>query len=251
MGNEDIVQRLIDGHSLYSYMVPDDCLPTNRPLHSEGFHLPHIIITGDVFWGMSRAAHLIHDPGSIETGIGYFCYTNHPGGLFLSYNPGLNNVTFMSIKRYKAHTFIVKDNWELIWDSGWNEKDQNGSLDHWIKQGLRFKIAMLDGEGVWNIHPVDLPMFHINEGTFNIKTELFDYASILREPETIGSLTEDRRDFFNQKPDSNEGSALSGTCPAFRAYYNLFDNGEYYNFYDIPRGTTQRYKRLKVFCEKG
>jgi len=250
MDNEEIIQELIDGHSLYSYMIPDDSIPTNRPAHSEGFYLPHIVITGDVFWGVTRAVHLIHDPGSSEAGIGSFCYTNHPGGLFIFYNPGLDGVTFMSIKRYKVHTFIVRDNWELIWDSEWEEKHQHNSLDHWIKQGRRFKIAMLDDEDIWNIHPVDLPMFHIDERIFNIKTELFDYANMLRDPQAMGSLTEEHKAFFNKKPDSNKNGTLVGTCPPFRAFYNLFDNGEYYNFYDIPRGTTQRYKRLKVFCEK-
>ncbi|TSA52858.1 MAG: hypothetical protein D4R45_06470, partial [Planctomycetaceae bacterium] len=185
--------------------------------------------------------------------VAHFCYTNHPDGLFFSYSPGLNmngTITFMSIKRYKSHKFIVRDNWELIWDSEWDEKHQNNSLDHWIERGLRFKIAMLDNEDTWNIHPVDLPMFHINEGTFNIKTELFDYASIIRDSKAINNLTEEHKMFFNRKPQSNREGAMSGTCSPFRAFYNLFDNGEYYNFYDVPRGTTQKYKRLRVFCEK-
>ncbi len=253
MDNEEIIQKLINGQSLYSYMIPDDSLSNNRPLHSEGFYLSHIIITGDVFWGMSRTVHLGHYHGSNSYSISHFCYTNHPDSLFFSYSPSLDGndiITLMSIKRYKSHKFIAKDNWRLIWDSEWDEKHQDKSLDHWIKQGLRFKTAMLDDEDIWNIHPVDLPMFHINEGTFNIKTELFGYPGILRNSKSFNDFIEPYRTFFDKKPDSDEEGALSGKCPSFRAFYNLFDNGEYYNFYDIPRGTKQKYKRLMVFCEK-
>lgn len=251
MDNEEIIQKLINGQSLYSYMIPDDSLPTNRPLHSESFYLPNVVITNNVFWGMSRSVHLSYDKDSF--GISHFCYTNHPDGLFFSYSPGLNMngiITFMSIQRYKSHKFIVRDNWKLIWDSEWAEKHQNNRLDDWIELGLRFKIAMLDDENIWNIHPVDLPMHHINRGTFNIKTECFDYVSMIRDSEVFNNFIEHHKTFLDKKPDSNEEGAMSGNCQLFRAYYNLFDSGEYYNFYDIPRGTKQKYKRLKVFCEK-
>jgi hypothetical protein len=156
----------------------------------------------------------------------------------------------MSLKRYKGHKFIVKDNWKLIWDSEWNEKPKNDRLGQWIEQGSRFRIAMLDSENIWNIHPVDLPMLHINEGTFNIKTEHFEYASAVRNTMDIDKLVEANKTFFSTKPESNKDGTLSVKCSPFQGFYNLFDNGEYYNFYDIPRGSTQRYKRLKIFCEK-
>ena len=248
--NNDLIQKLVDGYSLYTYMVPDDAMPTNRPLHCEGFYLPHIIITGDVFWGISRAAHLVHNHGSSNIGILSFYYTNHSNGLFFSYNPGMNGITLMSIKRYKRHKFIFKDNWTLIWDSEWNEKPALYRIDRLIEQGACFKIAMLDDENIWNIHPVDLPMYHINEGTFNIKTEYFEYASAIRNTQQINELIKANETFFNTKPESNKDGTLTGKCVPFHTFYNLFDNGEYYNYYDIPRGSRQRYKRLKVFCEK-
>jgi hypothetical protein len=246
--NDDLIQKLIDGYSLYTYMVPDDSIPTNKPLHCEGFYLPHVLIKDDTFWGMARTVHVSH---SKETfGFGHFAYTNHRSGLFLSYNPSTSNITFMSTKRYKRHEFIVKDNWKLIWDSAWNEKPQDYRIDRVIERGSCFKIAMLDDENIWNVHPVDLPMYHINEGSFNIKTEYFEYAFAIRSTKDIDELVEANKTFFSTKPESNSDGVLHGTCAPFHAFYNVFDNGEYYNFYDIPRGSRQRYKRLKIFCEK-
>ena len=247
MNNDEIIEKLINGYSLYTYMIPDDTIPTNRPLHAEGFYLPHVLITGDVFWGMSRAVHFLHSEK--EFGLVSFCYTNRRGGVFFSYTPDVQNIVFMSLKRYKSHRFVLKDRWELIWDSE-NKNYQNTRIDDCIKQGLSFKVAMLDVENMWNIHPVDLPMYHINERRFSIRTEYFDYASILRQPENIDSFVREHKMFFSKKPESNKDGTLRGNCPPFRSFYNLFDNSEYYNFYDIPRGSRQRYQRLKVFCEK-
>ena len=156
----------------------------------------------------------------------------------------------MSTKRYKRHEFIAKNNWNLIWDSEWKEKPDNHKIDQILCHGSRFKIAMLDDENIWNIHPVDLPMYHTNEGTFNIKTEYFDYAGTIRSTKDIKELVEANKMFFSTKPESNRDGTLSGKCAPFHAFYNLFDNGEYYNFYDIPRDSKQKYKILKVFCEK-
>lgn len=248
--NDEVIRKLIDGHSLFSYMTPDDSLPTNRPLHSEGFYLPHIIITGDVFWGMSRTVHFYHRHGSKMSGIAHFGYTNHCKNLFFGYTPTTYEHSFMSLKRYKNHIFVVKDNWKLIWDSKLNNKQQNKRLNDYIKQGLQFKIAMLDSENIWNIHPVDLPMYNINEETFNVKSEFFDYPGIIRNSEAIDTMAEANKTFFSRKPESNKDGILYSKCMPFRAFYNLSDNGRYYNYYDIPRRSKQNYKRLRIFCEK-
>ena len=131
MNYGEVVQKLINGYSLYTYMVPDDSLPRNRPLHAEGFYLPHILITGDVFWGMSRSVHLLHWKNWF--GILSFCYSNHPGGLFFSYNTELRDIVFMSLKRYKRHKFVLKDKWELIWDFESKEKYPVSRIDYLIE----------------------------------------------------------------------------------------------------------------------
>ncbi len=247
-GNDDLIQKLIDGYSLYTYMVPDDSMPTNRPLHCEGFYLPHIIVTDKIFWAMGRTVHMFHTDEIY--GAVHFCYTNHSDGIFFSYNPLTSIIVFMSTQRYKRHEFIVRDQWNLIWDSSWDEKPQDQRIDRLIERGGRFKVAMLDSENIWNIHPVDLPMYHINEGSFNIKTEYFEYALAIRNAQEITKLDEASKAFFHNKPESNQNGTLRAKCRSFHAFYNVFDSGEYYNLYDISRGSKQRYKRLKIFCEK-
>ncbi|MFC1821086.1 hypothetical protein ACFL9T_00125 [Thermodesulfobacteriota bacterium] len=84
-----------------------------------------------------------------------------------------------------------------------------------------------------------------------MKTELCQYPMILRMPEALRRFVECNKEFFGRKPKNNDdGTLLLNNAHPFVSYYNLSDDGSYYNFYDIPRGTTQEYKRLKIFCEK-
>jgi hypothetical protein len=249
MNENEMITKLIDGDSLYTYMVPDDRMPSNRPLHSEGFYLPHVLIKGDIFWGMSRPAHLGHVCGE-GLGVSMFCYTNGFGGIFASYNPGMKRMHLMQPNRYKTHRFILKEEWNTIWDSELEEAYPNKAIHAAIKRGVSFKVAMLDVENIWNIHAVDLPVYYINTETFEIKTECIDYPAIAREIETINRLAEEYQAYFNSKPTCNEDGVLTISCNAFKSFYNLSCDGDYENVYDIPRGSRQRYKRLKVFCEK-
>ena len=47
--SDAVIQKLIDGQSLYTHMIPDDSIPTNRPLHAEGFYLSHIIMVNHLY----------------------------------------------------------------------------------------------------------------------------------------------------------------------------------------------------------
>ncbi len=250
MDDQEVIQKLIDGGSLYTYMVPDDSIPTNRPLHAEGFYLSNIVITKDVFWGMSRPGHLDHERNRVISQSSFFCYTNRFNGIFFNYNPREEVMSLMPLNHYKSHEFIVKDNWELIWDSSRKESYPINDFRNLVQSGSRFKIALLDHEVIWNIHPVDLPMCHLNEEILVMKTELFPYPEIIRRPKIMHGVVKEYESFFKSKPSSKEEEAIRVRCNSFRAFYSVVSDGTYYNYYDIPKGSKHEYMRLKIFCRK-
>ena len=250
MDDQKVIQKLIDGGSLYTYMVPDDSIPTNRPLHAEGFCLSNIVIAKDVFWGMSRPGHLAYDNTRVISQSSFFCYTNGFNGIFFNYNPREEAMSLMPLNRYKSHEFIVKDNWELIWDSSHKESCPINDFRNLVQSGTRFKIALLDHEAVWNIHPVDLPMCHLNEEILVMKTELFPYPEIIRRIEIMRRVVRDYESFFKSRPDSNEEGTIRLRCNSFNAFFSVSSDGTYYNYYDIPMGSKHEYMRLKIFCRK-
>lgn len=247
MTDQEIVLRLLEGASLRTVMVPDDAMASNRPEHIETYDLPHLLINGDSFWGKSETTHLGHAPGSGKTGEVAFAYTNI-GPLFCSYNPFTRGARLMSKKRYKKHEWVLRDHFRLVWDS------EKGSATEEIKKEIeaasKFKIAMLDSEEIWNIHPVDLPMYYSKEGVFEFKTVDDQYPTFFRYPSQTEELLQRYHDFFNHRPEDDEpGFIRLGDSPQFYSFYSIRSDGSYYNFFDIPRNTVQRYKRLKVFAD--
>ena len=67
--DKEIIEKLLNGASLRTFMIPDESIPSNYPEHIEAYDLPHVIINGDYFWGKSDTAHLIHTLGSIDTSV--------------------------------------------------------------------------------------------------------------------------------------------------------------------------------------
>lgn len=62
-------------------------------------------------------------------------------------------------------------------------------------------MAFLDSEGVWNVHPVDLPMFELDEKRFILKTVDDEYPLFFRYPETTIEMFRTYRDFFFVKTE--------------------------------------------------
>jgi hypothetical protein len=86
MTDEEIIQGVLEGCSLRTFMVPDPAMPSNHPEHTESYDLPHVIINGNKFWAKSETAHLMHIVGNDTMGNGAYCYTNQ-GELYCSYDP--------------------------------------------------------------------------------------------------------------------------------------------------------------------
>ena len=142
--------------------------------------------------------------------------------------------------RYKTHAWNLVRKHKLIWDSDGDQPAD--AVAEEIKAGAKFKVAMLDGEGIWNIHPVVMPMFETKSGRFELRTAWDSYPAFFRsktfKDDVLANLDKD---------DMRE--IISFNTPRFESFYTFFPDGTYYNFYDIPRFTTKIYDRLKVFSD--
>lgn len=243
--DKEIIEKLLNGASLRTFMIPDESIPSNYPEHIETYDLPHIVISGDYFWGKSETAHLIHTLGSIDTGVIAFCYTNI-SNIFGSYNPTTCGIRFMNKKRYKQHSWNLRENYRLIWDS--ERYDSAKGIRQEIELCSKFKIALLDSEDIWNIHPVDLPMYYTGKEDFDLKTASDFYPILFRYPSEIEKLIDKFSDLFDEKSIDNS-KVLRLEYQKFPTFYSIRSDGTYYNGFDIPRKTIQKYKRLKVFVD--
>ncbi len=241
-----MMDGILNGASLRTVMIPDDAISSNNPEHIESFHLSHIITKGDSFWGKSEATHVGDHLGEEPYPLCSFCYTNI-GNIFCSYMPSSNRCVFMSKKIYRKHAWRIRNDFNLLWDS--EQDDLPEKIREKIEQAAKMKIVMLDEEDVWNIHPITLPMYYKREQRFELKSAGDAYPMIFRDPnETLGYLERHRR-FFDIKRSDNHLALMDFDVKVFSSFYVLKSDGTYHSYYDIPRGTSHRYKRLKVFVE--
>lgn len=169
MTDREMIIKLLEGHSLRTRMVPDSAMPTSFPEHVETYNLPHVIIKGDLFWAKSVTAHLRTGKVTSQPIANIcFCSTNSTNW-FISTAPDYNNSTFaMKKRRYREHNWVLKKKYRLVWDSEGGQPAE--AVRDEIDAAAKFKVAMLDSENVWNIHPVDLPMYYPGKGAFELKT---------------------------------------------------------------------------------
>ena len=238
MSDAEIVQGILDGCSLRTFMVPDPAV-TYHPEHMESYDLPHVIINGNHFWGKSENGHLLHVPGEVQMDLNAFCYTNSVD-FFCAHNRKENMVAVMRKDRYKTHEWRLIRNYNLIWDSDGGQTTD--AVAEEIESCAKFRIAMLDREGIWNVHPVDLPMYEKESGRFQLKTVWDSYPTFFRHTRRLDNLIDKNQEFRRE-------TAIPSPPPIFECFYSVFPDGTYYNFYDIPRNTKQTYERLKVFAD--
>ena len=76
MTDAEIIQGILEGCSLRTFMVPDPAMPSNYPEHIESYDLPHVIINGNQFWGKAETAHLQLIPGTAPAMMIAYSYSN-------------------------------------------------------------------------------------------------------------------------------------------------------------------------------
>ena len=255
MTDDEVIAKILAGYSLRTSMVPDPAIPTNRPEHVESYVLPHVVIDGDRFWGKSETAHLFHThgdaernfiPGDPQKGLAAFCYSN-TGDLFFSYTPDQGRLSTIKKSRYKKHAWVLRPNHTLVWDS--DNGDAAQAVGKEIESGAKLKIAMLDDDDIWNVHPVDLPMYEMGSGRFQLKTAADMYPKTFRDRAYLDAITDQAKASMENSPDSSAEVIAHVAAEGFSTFYCVCSDGTYYNFYDIARSTRHKYKRLKVFSD--
>ncbi|MBF0244616.1 MAG: hypothetical protein HQL31_05040 [Planctomycetes bacterium] len=252
-----IVNQLLGGASLRCVMQPNDAIPTNRPLHDECFELPHIIIDGDHFTGITTRD-LVLKPGASWPIV--FYYTNYLE-MFGSFDPSrvepLNGkgeplrMSFSPRKRYKRFNWLLRESGVKVWDS---EGDRDVALLRAaVMRAARMRAAFLDEEDIWNIHPVILPQVECDRAAFMLQTAYIAYPGIFREVDDMVAAIlgneESRLCFDEEERCFTQHRGMM--APPFQAFYHLRHDGSYSSYYDLARGnTTNKYQRLVVFAEE-
>lgn len=255
---EKTVSDILSGHSLAVYLEPDETLFEERetPEYWECYELPNIKLEGGLFFAYSEPNHLAGAASDPITEISSYCYTNF-ANFFLNFSCASRlkalqgeavSTLIMSRKRYKTFSFLTKANYRQVWDS--HDPTPVKDLVSCLKQGLKFKAALLDQNGIWHIHPVDLPFYWPDTDKFQIQTHLSVHPGFLVQPQLFKEKLVPQHPIVFSPDTPRPDATLEFEAPPANSFFSAFSDGTYFTAGDRNKGGDSRpYERLKLFCE--
>ncbi|MBF0526831.1 MAG: hypothetical protein HQK56_17240 [Deltaproteobacteria bacterium] len=237
-------------------MISDPTISSNSPEHWASYDLPHVIINGNCFWAKTRCDILAVSPApSPVVGLKSLCCTNL-GDIICTITMS-SHKKILSPENYKFAVkskpptqddpYKTRNDHRLIWDS--ERRDSPEIIKEYIESAVKLKIAMLDVEEIWNIHPVDLPCYFPDSGQFWFKTCYDVYPQFFRYPTETQKVINEYERLIKVRPENNRSDPLTLDVNYFQSFYSISSDGKVSTFYDSARNSSQEYRRLKVFAE--
>ena len=257
--NDIKAEDLLNGASLRVVLHPDPEVQHSAPDMVESFDLPHIVIHGSEFIAKTANRHALpyDDRAYDASSASSYAFSN-----FLSFviNSSAAEPLFRaySTTAYLEIEFVAKNAYETVWEYGVHETTV--AVERAIEAGKRLKIALLDQDGLWNIHPVHMPSFYVGQNHFELFTEqdalpiIFRYLADLKKIDKyfcdkIEQYIE-TGDIENKKDKIKETGLQSADVVFYSCYYTVWPNGEHLLGKFVLRGEEPRkYTALKVFAE--
>ena len=222
----------------------------------EWFELPHIVISGDKFFGISESAasHDFqegHPEFDLSTPASY-AYNNYADIVFNS-NALAGLTRIYTAAAYDLIRFVSMPRFEIIWEYG----DADVSpIREAVEQGRALRIALKDEHGIWNVHPVCMPLVWFEEDRFLLDTVKSAYPDSLRNPERIAGITKGLIDFAKVHfPDyasgrNNYGAAAISNAEYWSTFYQVYADGTYKHYAKPVHEIVLSNSALRVYAEK-
>lgn len=247
MKPEEMSKAIIHGASLSSVMVPDPKLPSNQPAHDETYALDYIFLSEEKFFAVTREDHRTFRNFSgnrfSESTSFTYSYGYHDLMTTNSLQIQWSAWSKMSFRYSKFHWHLKNDH-ALVWDSDWSDREIPGVslLREAILEGRRFKVSLLDEDGLWNVMPVDLVNLEQETSAFSVRTSTAHVPAVIVNEEG----QRETFDYIESVLSYPEFSKISlNIIPIFFA---IFSDGTYYNIFDEANDETRQFQRLLVFA---
>ena len=251
---------LLNGHSLRVVLASP--VPGRRDANAlvESLDLCHVVIDGERFWGKTASAGAPQGiPGDTAQtpycGCAYaFC---DDAGYVVHSSPLWDSCRLIASREFAPIEFVAIPDFRLVWE--WGGTGDMTTLRAAIVSGRLIKVALLDHDNIWNIHPVHQPTIRNHEAYFELFTDDDAYPALLRSADAVARIAEASKDARETRagPDIDSGSEssairLDGTVP-YSAWHIIASDGRYLRGRPAARSESgylgRRYRALKVFAE--
>lgn len=239
-----VTEKILNGASLSTVMVPDPAFPSNYPAHDETYKMKFIYLDGDRFWAQTSPTHR-----SLRTGESFvinnvFNYSvGYKRQMAINSPDQVGSIWADISGRYAKFEWKIREDFETVWEASYSKNVE--LLKQAILDGRDMKLAIKDEDGYWSVLPVDLANLEQESGDFIIRTEIgYTPAIIPDKPTLIQNLD------FIISARNDVGQFKHINVDTIAMYYCCYSNGTYYNFFDEPRDIFRNYEDLRVFARK-
>ena len=255
-----IIDALLSGASLRLVLHPRNDVQTDFPDMYEVFDLRHVILKDDKFFAKTASAHAIpvnFSTYDITTALSYAYSSYYSYVVNSSHTVGSARIYHKNV--YESLEFTPVDNFELIWEFG--KDTESAAVEKAITEGRQLKIALLDSDGYWNIHPVHMPSFHIGKNYFELFTDQDAIPGFLHNEEALMQLEDQMKETLKKvmrdysprnmrEVFSKVGFQCEGT-EFYSIFYTIRSNGNYLRARTVlKQEDVYHYAALKVFADK-
>ena len=231
MSGQDIVESILNGHSLRVVLYPDTNLQHNKFRLVEALNLEHILLDGEKFWAMTHTASStgasVQEDGNIAMPTSYG-YSNYADVVFnFSYLSEMARIYPSS--DYSRIRFVTIPNYQLVWKHG---DSDTSKLRKCITQGCSLRVALLDEENYWNIHAVWQAIIGEENDWFEVQTHVDAFPSILRQTQYVASLSEEINQQKRGSSDGGRTAALLDNVTFHSCFYRIRGDGLFFGHVD-------------------
>ena len=256
----EIIDAILSGASLRLVLHPRTKVQIDFPDMYEAFDLRHVILRGQRFFAKTANCHAIPvNFSTYDMATAYsYAYSNHYSYVVNS-SQQAGTVRIYNKNVYESLQFVPVENFELIWEAGANENIK--TVEDAVSTGRPLKIALLDTEGYWNVHPIHMSSFYIDQGYFELFTDQDAVPVFLHNEDDLEMLEKQMKQRLKEAVKEYSPRNLR---EVFDKAGFQFENPEFYStFYTARsdgsylRGSTvlkqeekHQYVALKVFADK-
>ncbi|WP_420548835.1 hypothetical protein [Curvivirga sp.] len=255
---DDLAKLALEGNSVHIYLKPDADVKDRDGTSSyiESLDLRHLIIKDNDVWACQdrNVSQFVDETITYTSGYAYsnaldmFVNFRATDQDLLSQQDAQQRILLMTTGRYQELEWICHNDYELVWEYG-NTNGYSHIIEA-IKAGKKFKLALQDQAGFWNIHPVYYPFYYPDDDDISFLTCNNNLPALFKTP--ISSIV----DFWQEKSgyplDAHNPAlreiSLELTSPGYWTCYKVTGHGVYQTIKDRKEHTARKYKACKIFA---
>lgn len=249
-------ELILSGHRIAPVMTVDPTAANYAnplPAYEESYPLTHVMLGGDLFWGITSGTNLPHRIGEGAWSPVWLAYTNsasiYASGPVRTMDDMVTRrprpVSLNPLRQYSAFRFHAREDASLVWDGA--EPGNIDALSDAIEAGSVYRLVFEDEEGLVYSLGVDLPMLFRETGSLTITTHPMFAPDFCFQPMEFLDQVRSHHPalLVDDGPLPPPSTFETASVPTFQS---LRSDGTYFRLFDIMSGKPKRWKQARLYA---